>query len=258
MSSMVRLKYITFVLGLYGTLGMCTTLFGQGEQLFVSGNEAFTSGQYQAAVVLYDSSLRVGNPSAETYYNLGHTYEKLGQPGLAIWAYERALALAPRHEDATHNLAVVQNRLLDTPGVAHPWWDQLGPTFSQSLTWGWMALGGMFWVLAFGSLYIWSGVRTARKVGFYAAIGGLVLALGAAGLMWSIQQGEANQRFGVIISADAPLKEAPDGTETLLRLPEGSKLRWEAEMGPWIKVSYLDRAQRTQTGYIAAPLIRKI
>src|ERR1019366_8106343 len=38
--------------------------------------------------------------SADLYYNLGVTYFRQGQLGRAIWAFERALVVAPDDEDS--------------------------------------------------------------------------------------------------------------------------------------------------------------
>lgn len=245
-------------------IGMCligmmpTWALGQGSTLFVAGNEAFTSGDYIQAVIYYDSSLRADLPSADTYFNLGCAYEKLDQTGQAIWAYERALALAPYHDDALHNLAILQDNLLDAPAVTEPWWEALGPRFGRSYTWAWLALGGMALVLVFGSLYLFGQSVASRKLGFYLGVVSCLWAIGAAGVMWAIQSGRSQQAYGVVISPEASVKPSPEASETLLRLPEGSKLVWDTEMGQWVKVRYQSKARQEQIGYVAASQIRKI
>lgn len=56
-----------------------------------------------------DSFSRAGDP--DSLYNLGNTYVQLGFWALALEAYQSTLLLAPTHEDALHNLSVVQRIL---------------------------------------------------------------------------------------------------------------------------------------------------
>jgi hypothetical protein len=69
------------------------------------GNEAHLRGDYQAAATAYEQLDKQQAVSADLYYNLGVTYFRQGQVGRAIWAFERALVVAPDDEDARFNLA---------------------------------------------------------------------------------------------------------------------------------------------------------
>ncbi len=75
------------------------------DEAWKRGNEAHLRGDYAAAAAAYEQLDRQHVVSADLYYNLGVTYFRQGQVGRAIWAFERALVVAPDDEDARFNLA---------------------------------------------------------------------------------------------------------------------------------------------------------
>ena len=91
----------------------------QGESAFVAGRHAeaastfedpawraaalYRNGDYESAAETLASLDR-----PESRYNLGNALARAGQLEQAVAAYDRALELAPDHEDALHNRALVQ------------------------------------------------------------------------------------------------------------------------------------------------------
>ena len=69
--------------------------------------------EYSAAVAMYDSIVNEGFAHAETYYNLGNAHFRLGNLGMAILKYEKALKMNPDDEDAQHNLALANKQVID-------------------------------------------------------------------------------------------------------------------------------------------------
>jgi tetratricopeptide (TPR) repeat protein len=63
------------------------------------GWNATESGQYDAAIVLYDTCIKEGALSsdslARTYRNIGITYRRAGKPRKAVEAYGKAIAIGP-------------------------------------------------------------------------------------------------------------------------------------------------------------------
>jgi tetratricopeptide (TPR) repeat protein len=80
------------------------------DEAWKRGNEAHLRGDYAAAAAAYEQLDKQQVVSTDLYYNLGVTYFRLGRLGRAIWAFERALVVAPDDEDARFNL--VQSRKL--------------------------------------------------------------------------------------------------------------------------------------------------
>jgi tetratricopeptide (TPR) repeat protein len=78
-------------------------------------------GRFQTANQLYDREVQrgeaaleqlaqAGEPGANLFYNLGNTNYRLGAPGPAMLAYERALALDPAHPEARANLDLLRRQ----------------------------------------------------------------------------------------------------------------------------------------------------
>lgn len=74
-------------------------------------NEMYKQGQYSDAAALYEEILKNG-VSPELYYNLGNSYYKADETGLAILNYERALRLDPGLNDASYNLISLNKKWL--------------------------------------------------------------------------------------------------------------------------------------------------
>ena len=68
-------KSILFILGI---LLIQSIAFGQSSmELFKQGNSAYNKSEYKKAISLYEQTLKMGQFSAELYYNLGNSYYKL-------------------------------------------------------------------------------------------------------------------------------------------------------------------------------------
>jgi len=71
----------------------------------------YRNGNYQQSI-----DALTGIDSAAAYYNSGNAYAKLKQWQAALDAYEQALALQPKHDDAEHNRALVEEQLKQEAG----------------------------------------------------------------------------------------------------------------------------------------------
>lgn len=75
---------------------------------FEEANAYYTAGKYQQAQDTYKQIIEEKGSSASLCYNLANSYAKLGQNGMAILYYERALRLDPSNADIHHNLKRIQ------------------------------------------------------------------------------------------------------------------------------------------------------
>jgi tetratricopeptide (TPR) repeat protein len=82
------MKNLLFVL-LFAT----SILFAQNG--FEKGNKSYQKGNYQEAIIAYQSVIKSKKHSAELYFNLGNCYYKLNKVAPAIYNYEKALLLNP-------------------------------------------------------------------------------------------------------------------------------------------------------------------
>ncbi|RWX48798.1 TPR repeat-containing protein [Candidatus Electrothrix communis] len=76
--------------------------------LFEQANILHTQGEFQQAAEQYSSIISTYGVSAPLLYNLANSYAAVGQVGLAVLNYERALRLAPGDADIQGNVAQVR------------------------------------------------------------------------------------------------------------------------------------------------------
>jgi Ca-activated chloride channel homolog len=81
-----------------------------------AGNAAYRQANYARAVFWYrDALLRADHDSqrAQALYNLGNSQAQLELWGLAVEAYQGVLVYAPNHQNAQHNLMLVEAKLTE-------------------------------------------------------------------------------------------------------------------------------------------------
>ncbi|NUQ80631.1 MAG: hypothetical protein HUU10_03380 [Bacteroidetes bacterium] len=85
------------------------------DSMFLWGNQDYSAGRYSEAVNRYLSLLNEGFESSAMYLNLGNSWFRLQQYGLARWAYEKAAQSDPWSADIQQNLNLV--RLIQTDKI---------------------------------------------------------------------------------------------------------------------------------------------
>ncbi|MDR1345072.1 MAG: tetratricopeptide repeat protein [Bacteroidales bacterium] len=112
------------------------------DSLMNAGNNAYQNGQWHNAINYYTQIDSAGYQSANLYYNLGNAFFKNGNKANALLWYERALRLSPGNEDIEHNIAFVNQQIIDKMDVLPQifivvWWNKLSSTFTSN---GWAIL----------------------------------------------------------------------------------------------------------------------
>ncbi len=92
-------------------LAMCSW----SQDAFKNGVVAFQSKDYKKAVDYY---LQADLTRPETHYNLGNAYAELGQTGLAILHFEKALYYKPGWVEAWQNLKLIEGNKEDRQEVS--------------------------------------------------------------------------------------------------------------------------------------------
>lgn len=202
---------------------------------------AYQAKDYSRAEQLYESLLESGYRDAGIYYNLGNSYYRLGQQGLAVLNYERGLLLAPHDKDLLHNLAVVRSELPDNLEVIPPfflkrWWETLVRGLPSG---GWATLGLIFLWAGLAGFGFWITGRTRKfKVwGFFLGLILVFLAIPAFTLSFARKAMELDSGKAVIISNEITLRSAPDPESSpILALHGGTTVELLDAIGDWHKV----------------------
>src|SRR6266542_876344 len=86
-----------------------SSLSAQADADFAKANRDFAQGDFKEAISGYEALIRDGQWTANVFYDLGNAYFRAGDFGRAILNYERALALAQHHPEATANLQIARD-----------------------------------------------------------------------------------------------------------------------------------------------------
>jgi tetratricopeptide (TPR) repeat protein len=221
-------KYV-FVLSFILSLVFPVGLYSQTDSLFETGNKYYQKGEFDMALNAYQQLLRNGEITSELLYNIGNTYYKKGRLGYAIVYYEKARLLAPNDDNIKQNLAIANAKVVDKIDVIPEFfikrWYRGWVNLLSSNAW---ALNSMFFfmlALGFLSVYIFSGAKLLKRIGFYFAVVLLFLSIIAFWNSVLRKKYITGNNTAIIIVPSANVKSSPDveGTNVFV-LHEGTKV----------------------------------
>ncbi len=212
------------------------------DRLFREANTAYTRGKYAEARQRYEQIVLRGLRDERLYYNLGNTYFRQGQLGRAIWAYEKALRLAPSHTEARHNLTLaretVRSRVRDKViGVAKPTrWQRVVRYFSVTSAALWFFC---LWYLAIGLgiavLLLRPGVLRASLIGLAVLL--LLVSLGFGRIYWERVQLAESTRDAIVLNDKVPVREGPQAiAKKSFDVHAGLKVHISTREDRWLKI----------------------
>ena len=201
------------------------------DSLWTSGVEAYTAGDYASAVQDWEEVRATGLMSKELYYNLGNAYFKTGEIAPAILWYERALRLDPSDADVRYNLefarSQTQDRIEEVPEIFFEAWGHSMCYLLPSNTWAVLSIVFLAATVVLALLFLLGSTRGRRRLGFFAGIVTLLLAL----LGWDFaqwQRTEARQQNRAIVMRPvSSVKSSPsaDTAKDLFILHEGTSVK---------------------------------
>lgn len=210
--------------------------------VFQKGNDAYQKGQFEQAILFYESILKDKKHSCDLYFNLANSYYKTGKIGPAIFYYEKALLLSPNDKDIQNNLKIANQKTIDElPGFTSVGIEKAIAEFTSKFhhnTWGYFAIIWSFlFVLGF-FLYQWSANSWLKRI-FFGSI--LVSGFGILSCI-GIGQWEKNriqsETFAIVFSSTLEVKNEPNGSANkAFELHEGSKIKLLESMDGWHKIA---------------------
>ncbi len=229
------------------------------DDLFREANNAYNNGEYDRAIVYYDSILAQGIHAAALYYNLGNAHYKRNAIAPSILNYERALLLDPTNKDVRNNLAFAQNMTLDR-FVPLPESDiKQMSTKLLSMTdvrgWSIVAIVSCWLAALFFFLFVKSSRSLVKRVFFTAfvlLVLGVVLSISLAMYQKNMQQ---NTYPAIVFIQTETFRSEPNlRAEVLLTLHEGTKVYVLENLEDWVKIRLINGA----VGWIPQSSIRYI
>lgn len=249
---MRRLAYILLLLLVTGYTAFADS-YNAGW--WKKANGYYSSRQYDSALFYFEKVAALAPGDAVVYYNLGNTYYRLNQIGPAVLNYERALKLRPSYKEAEDNLLVAQSRIPNRiAGMQNiffvRWWQNI-TAGSNATVWAVLSL-----VLFMGLIGLLLARRFGKANNVPSQVAPFVSVLWLLVLFISVVSAanKQNSAAGVVMQNDAPLLTEPEKGKIQSLIPEGTTVKWEAEIGSWVEVKLPDGRE----GYIRKEDISKI
>jgi hypothetical protein len=237
-------KLITLIL-FFACVGFSVSFASTEEDLMAKGNQLYQSGNFGKAADMYQKVVDSGYESPSLYFNLGNAYYRLGKTGFSILYYEKAAKLAPSDEDISHNLAIVNNKIVDKLDILptfflFKWWESILMSFTIS-GWAWFAYSFYIIVLISIGFYFFSKSQLTQKYAVYSTGGFLILLIITSVLLSVRMNRELNVKNGIIIEQAVNVKSSPDDKSTdAFIIHEGIKVRMEDKVNDWVRIRLRD------------------
>lgn len=244
--------------------GGASTLSGDAQSLFADANRRYFAGDWTGAAQAYAAIIeRFQVEDATLYHNLGNACFRSGAYGSAILYYKRAQKLEPdaklsesldRNLDAARR--TLQARYRSSANTSMVYADPSGVVYQVTHLVGETTLAIVFaalWFGLFGLLMLrrlrpnvrWPG-RVAVPVGLLVAVAGV--------LVWGRIATDADQRVGVVVAAEAMLRDGKHEIAQGKSLAEGLEVRILDGDTAWTQVELADG----QRGWVESKSVKQI
>jgi len=228
---MRHLAFFIFLLGV-------TNSFSQDA--FVEGNQKYREEHYKTALKSYETLIDSVNRSSEILYNLGNAYYKTKQIGKAIWAYESALKIDPKNEDAKFNLEFANLQTADKIEQPKPalteWLKRLlfGP---QINLWASISVACSFALSLMILLFFMTKSRRRRNISLMGGMTFALLLIFSTVAAFFHKNSILQHTEGIIISEAVDVRLSPlEKANVTFELHEGAKVNLQDENEEWLQI----------------------
>lgn len=264
MAMVARARLALAVIALLVSLQTARAETSDARAQFEAANALYFEGDWTGAAKAYGAIVeRFEVEDPVLYHNLGNACFRSGAYGLAILYYKRAQKLeppAPVAEALEQNLDAARRTLqaryrvssdatmvyADPTGIVY----QLTHLLNESAL---LVIFTALWLAFFGALILRRLRLRSRWPGRVAVPLGVLVALTGA-LVWGRIASDADRRVGVVVSADAMLRDGKHEIAQGKALPEGLEVRILDGDSDWTRVE-LAGGRR---GWVASKNVKQI
>jgi tetratricopeptide (TPR) repeat protein len=235
-------KIIFLILSFIITTG---TYSIENKSLFEQANSEYKKGNYDTAIVLYQTITKSGFESAELYFNIGNAYFKKKDIAHSILYFERAKQLSPNDDEILFNLQLSQTLIVDKINVLPEfflkrWWRIFSEVFSSD-SWAKISITLFVLTLILLALYLFSNRIIIKKIAFAVAIISISFSIISFSHSYRLKTINESKSSAIVMTASVTIKSSPDETGTeLFVLHEGAKVMIIDEVGEWIRIKIAD------------------
>ena len=215
------------------------------QSLAEKAGMAYQKGDYAKAVELYEQSGEQDGTSAAYFYNLGNAYYKCGRYPDAILNYERSLLLDSDNADTRFNLEMAQARIADKIEPLGTFflvqWSTAVRNLFPSNVWAVIAVVAFLLFLVGVVLYFFVEKVVLRKIGFFAGLLAVLVAIGANHFASEQKARIIHRDSAIIFAPTITVKSSPSESGTdLFVLHEGTKVYLMDRVGEWSEIRLED------------------
>ncbi len=252
------MKKIILAITIFGIFFLSSSLAQEAANtpgaLFYQANINYQEAKYDAAIKNYEKIINSGLESGNIYYNLGNSYFKKGELGLAVLNYERARVLIPNDSDLSSNYDYVLHTLNLEPQLFGNWLERTVYALFQAQTIDSLTILLSFIYIVLIVLFILNLFfgRLRAYSGWIICVLVILFILSAYALNKRI---DYLDKGAIVISKEADVKFEPlENATTYFKVSEGSKVEVVEKAEGWYKVKRFDN----KLGWINKEALAKI
>jgi tetratricopeptide (TPR) repeat protein len=218
------------------------------QTAFEKANNLYQKGDYDNAIITYESILKSGQESVGVYFNLGNCFYKQNKVAPAIYNFEKALLLDPSDAEVQNNLSFAQKMTVDEiQAVPQVGFAKLLQDITASFhydTWAWIAVGFAFVFLGCFLGYYFSSTTSLKRVFFSLMILCLLSTVISAASGFAQKNYTQNEKPAIVFAEVASVKSEPKAvSQESFVLHAGAKVYILEEMNGYYKIQLLDLKQ---------------
>ncbi|MCX8148169.1 hypothetical protein [Thermaurantimonas aggregans] len=209
------------------------------DSVFLKANTLYKEGNYQEALLLYDSLLNIGVVFGELLYNVGNASYKINKLGYSRYYYERALYFMPFDEDLITNLNFVLSNIPGDFGFGIPSVVERLQNFLKFSNWKFLFL---FFSLLFLVLYVvkfWKYLKNKVTYDLVKSIFYVVLSF-VCTFLFTVLNDESKNRYAIVAESVLTKNEPFESSVDLFTLHEGAKVISIQTDGEFVKIKLPD------------------
>ena len=226
---------------------------------FENGNALYQKGNYQGAIVAYESVLQSKKQSAELYFNIANCYYKLNKVAPAIYNYEKALVLNPNDTEIQNNLKFAHKLQIDEiKEVPKVGFEKLIRDFTATFhynTWAWLSVSFAILFFLFFVGYYFSQFTAYKQIFFFGMfVLVLLICISVLSAIFEKRHYE-NERPAIVFAEVVSVKSEPKPSSSdVLTLHEGTKVFVLETVDDWKKIQLTDGTE----GWIIENAIKEV